>query len=203
MPSESVRAGVMTTYGREMAKLVYGWMGVSLDGFVEDEAGSFDWGAPREDVHRMANDWVREASALLFGRRMYETMEPFWPDAAKRTDLPEVEAEFAQVYVETPRIVISDSLESVGEGARLVRRADARAEVERLKQARGGPVEIGGPTLAASMLDLIDEFRVWVHPVAVGRGKPFLPADAGRLDLRLAESRTCEGGVLALRYERA
>jgi dihydrofolate reductase len=186
-----------------MGRLVFGWMGVSLDGFVEDETGDFGWGAPHEDVHRMANEWVRELSAMVVGRRMYETMEPYWPDAAKQTDLPEVEAEFARVYMETPRVVISDSLESVGEGVRLVRRADARAEVERLKQESDGPIEIGGPTLAASLLDLIDEFRMWVNPVFLGSGKPFFPAAGGRLDLRLAESRLCEGGVLAVRYQRA
>ena len=176
-------------------------MGVSLDGFVEDESGDFSWSAPREDVHRIANESAREASAFLFGRRMYEVMEPFWPEAAARSDLPDVEAEFARAYVETPRIVFSDSLESVAEGVRLVRSEDAREEVLRLKDESEGQLEIGGPTLAASVLDLVDEFRMWVNPVLVGRGKPFAPVSE-RVELRLIESRTCEGGVLYLRYER-
>ena len=74
-------------------------MGVSLDGFVEDEAGDFGWSEPHEDMHRIANEGTREAAAFLFGRRMYEAMEPYWPDAAKRTDLPEVEAEVAPLQM--------------------------------------------------------------------------------------------------------
>jgi dihydrofolate reductase len=182
-----------------MAKVVYE-MGVSLDGFVEDESGDFSWSEPRADVHQIANDSAREAAAFLFGRRMYEVMEPFWPEAATRTDLPEIELEFARAYVETPRLVFSDTLESVGDGVRLVRSADARAEVERLKEESDGPLGLGGPGLAASLIDLVDEFRMWVNPVVVGRGKPYFPAEPSRLDLRLLESRPCEGGVLYLRY---
>jgi dihydrofolate reductase len=185
-----------------MARLTYS-LGVSLDGYVEDESGGFEWSAPRDDVHRIANERAREASAFLMGRRMYEMMETHWPAAATQDGLPEVEAEFAQIYVETPRIVFSDSLESVGDAARLVRSGDARAEVERLKQEPGGRLEVGGPALAASLVDLIDEFAMWVCPVIVGGGKPFFPSPPEQLNLRLAENRTCEGGVLYLRYERA
>ena len=185
-----------------MAKVFYA-LGVSLDGYVEDETGGFEWSAPREDVHRIANESAREASAFLMGRRMYEMMEAHWPAAATRDDLSDVEAEFARIYVETPRVVFSDSLESVAEGARLVRSADARAEVERLKEEADGHLDLAGPTLAASLVDLIDEFGMWVNPVLVGGGKRFFPAPPEQLDLRLVENRTCEGGVLYLRYERA
>jgi dihydrofolate reductase len=185
-----------------MARVVYS-LGMSLDGFVEDSSGDFGWSAPREDVHRLANESARQASAFLYGRRMYELMEAHWPAAAKLDDAPEVEAEFARIYVDTPRIVFSDSLESVGDGARLVRSADAHAEVTRLKQEAGGQLAIGGPALAASLVDLIDEFQPWVSPVLVGSGKPFFPVPPEQLDLRLVESRTCDGGVLYLRYERA
>jgi dihydrofolate reductase len=184
-----------------MGRLIYGGMGVSLDGFVEDESGDFGWSEPHEDVHRIANESVRETSAFLFGRRMYETMEPYWPEAAARDDLPAVEAEFARAYMDTPRFVFSDSLESVPDGVRLVRRAQARDEVLRLKEESDGPLEIVGPTFAHSLADLIDEFRMWVNPVLLGRGKAYFPASPG--PLRLLESRTCEGGVLYLRYERA
>ena len=186
-----------------MGRLVYGIMGVSLDGYVEDESGNFDWGAPSDEVHAIANEHVREAAALLFGRRMYEVIDEHWTAAAERDDLPEIEAEFARVYVETPRMVFSDSLETVPDGVRLVRSADARAEIERLRQEPGGHVEIAGPALAASVFDLIDEFRIWLFPVVVGGGKPYWPVPPEQLDLRLAENRTCEGGVLYLRYERA
>ena len=185
-----------------MGRLVY-TMGTSLDGFVEDEAGGFGWAEPPEEVHRIANESARATAAFLFGRRMYELMEAHWPAAARRSALPEVEAEFARAYVETPRIVFSDSLESVGEGARLVRSADAHDEVLRLKETTDGNLEVGGAILAASLVELIDEFRMWVNPVLAGGGKPFFPASSGRRPLRLVENRTCTGGVLYLRYETA
>ncbi|HEX8742098.1 MAG TPA: dihydrofolate reductase family protein [Thermoleophilaceae bacterium] len=184
-----------------MDRLIYS-MGVSLDGYVEDARGDFGWSAPPEDVHRIANEEARAAAAFLFGRRMYELMESFWPAAAARGEGSEVELEFAHAYVETPRIVFSDTLEGVGDGARLVRSKDARAEVERLKEEAGGPLSVSGPGLAASLADLIDEFRLWVSPVVVGAGKPFFPEPPGPLRLRLAENRTCSEGVLYLRYER-
>lgn len=180
-----------------MATLVYS-LGVSLDGFVEDEAGRFDWSAPDPEVHRLANEQAREAQAFLYGRRMFETMEPYWTGAVD-ADEP-IEREFARAYVATPRTVFSDTLERVGDGCRLVRSADARAEVERLKRQPGGHLDLGGATRAASMVDLIDEFRMWVVPVVVGAGKRFLPPQ--RLDLRLLESRAFPSGTLWLRYGR-
>lgn len=185
-----------------MGRVVYS-LGMSLDGYVEDERGGFEWSAPPEDVHRIANARAREASAFLFGRRMYEMMEAHWPAAAMRDDLPATEAEFAQAYVATPRVVFSDTLATVAEGARLVRSADARAEVERLRRESPGQLEVGGPGLAGSLLDLIDEFAPWVSPVVVGAGKPFFPRPPAALRLRLVESRACSEGFLYLRYERS
>ena len=185
-----------------MGRLIYA-MGVSLDGFVEDRDGGMDWAEPDLQIHRLANQDVNESSALLYGRRMYELMEGFWPEAATRDNLPDVEREFAQAYVTTPKVVFSDTLTDVGDGARLVRRADARAEVRRLKEESDGPLGIGGAELAASMIDLVDEFRLWVVPVAVGGGTPYFPAGRDQLRLNLAESRTFASGQLYLRYERA
>jgi dihydrofolate reductase len=178
-------------------------MGTSLDGYIEDPSGSIEWSVPSEDVHRIANEAAREASAFLFGRRLYEMMEPYWPDvAADPSDVAEVEAEFAREYVATPRIVFSDSLTSVGEGVRLLPRAQARPEIERLKSENDGLLEVAGPTLAGSVFDLIDEFRMWVNPVLLGGGKPYFPPGGEQLALRLIENRTCSDGVLYLRYER-
>ncbi|WP_210495377.1 dihydrofolate reductase family protein [Patulibacter sp. SYSU D01012] len=180
-----------------MATLVYS-LGVSLDGFVEDETGAFDWSAPDAEVHRLANAQAQAAQAFLFGRRMYETMEPYWPGAVDAEE--PIEREFARAYVARPRIVFSDTLDEVGAGCRLVRSADARAEIARLKRQPGGHLDLGGATLAASVVDLIDEFRMWVVPVVVGAGKRYLPPQ--RLDLRLLESRTFASGTLWLRYGR-
>jgi dihydrofolate reductase len=184
-----------------MGKLFYSMI-VSLDGYIEDPNGGIEFSAPDDDLHRMANEQAREASAFLFGRRLYEVMEEPWTTAASRDDLPEVEAEFARIYLETPRIVFSDSLESVAEGVQLVRSRDAVARVTRLKQETEGHLDLGGAGLAASLLDLIDEFRLYVMPVVVGGGKPYF-AEGRKLRLRLAEHRAFASGTMYLRYERA
>jgi dihydrofolate reductase len=178
-------------------------MGMSLDGYIEDPDGSIAFSGPDEEVHRLANEQAREAAAFLFGRRLYEVMEDYWSTAAKQGDVPQIEAEFAQAYVQTPRIVFSNTLDSVAEGCRLVRSSEAVAEVRRLKQETQGHLDLGGATLAASLIDLIDEFRIWVNPVAVGGGKPFFPVGREQLRLRLAEHRAFASGALYLRYRRA
>jgi dihydrofolate reductase len=174
---------------------------VSLDGYIEDPDGSFGFAAPDEELHRVANEQARRASAFLFGRRLYEVMEEPWAAAAERDDVPDVEAEFARIYAATPRVVFSDTLERVPQGVRLVRRADAVAEVTRLRQESPGDLSLGGAELAASLAELIDEFRLFVVPVAVGGGKPYFPARR-RLQLRLTEHRGFDSGALFLRYER-
>jgi dihydrofolate reductase len=184
-----------------MGKVIYS-MNVSLDGYIEDPTGSFAFSAPDEDVHRLANDQTRQASAFLFGRRLFEVMEEPWTTAATRDDLPDVEAEFARLYVERPRIVFSDTLQDVPDGVRLVRRRDAVQEVVRLKREVEGELGLGGATLAASLVDLIDEFRPTVMPVVTGGGKPFFPAQH-QLRLRLLEHRAFSSGAVHLRYEPA
>ena len=175
-------------------------MSISLDGYIEDPAGSIAFSEPDEDVHRFANQETRETAALLFGRGLYEVMEEFWT-APERADGPEVEAEFAREYAATPRIVFSDTLKSVAPGCRLVRRADAVDEVVRLKKETDGDLSVGGAGLAASLLDLIDEFRPRVVPAFVGGGTPYFPLGAD-LRLRLVEQRTFRGGTVYLRYRR-
>jgi dihydrofolate reductase len=175
-------------------------MSISLDGYIEDPTGSIAFSEPDEDLHRFANQQTRETAAFLFGRGLYEVMEEFWT-APERADGPEVEAEFAREYVATPRIVFSDSLESVARGCRLVRRTEAVEEVVRLKRETDGDLSVGGAGLAATLLDLIDEFRPSVVPAFVGGGKPYFPGGADRR-LRLVEQRTFRGGTVYLRYER-
>jgi dihydrofolate reductase len=185
-----------------MGEVIYS-MGMSLDGYIEDPDGSIAFSAPDDEVHRLANEEARAAAAFLYGRRLYELMEGYWPTAATRPDLPEIEAEFARAYVRTPRIVFSDTLDSVSEGCTLVRSSEAVTEVKRLKRESEGSLGLGGASLAASLIDLIDEFRIWVNPVAVGGGKSFFPVGREQIRLRLAEHRAFASGALYLRYRRA
>ena len=175
-------------------------MTTSLDGYVEDVNGSIDFGDPDEEVHRFANQQARETAAFLFGRGLYDVMEEYWT-APEREDGHEVEAEFARLYTAVPRIVFSDSLESVPPGCRLVRRADAVEEVARLKKETDGDLAVGGPRLAASLLDLIDDFRPRVAPVVLGGGTPYFPVGAD-LRLRLVEQRVFGNGTVHLCYRR-
>lgn len=175
-------------------------MSVSLDGYIADPTGDFGFAAPDEEVHRAANQQTRDVAALLLGRRLYEVMEDFWT-APERADGGEIEAEFALAYVGTPRIVFSDSLTDVASGCRLVRRADAVEEVVRLKESTDGELSVGGAELAASLIDLIDEFGPRVVPAVTGGGTPYLPPGVA-LRLRLIEQRAFSGGTVSLRYAR-
>ncbi len=176
-------------------------MSISVDGYVEDATGSIAYSVPSEEVHRFHNEHTRETAVFLFGRGLYEVMEDYWTDPARAGE-GDVEAEFARLYVDTPRVVFSDSLESVAPGCRLVRSAEARDEVARLKRETDGELSVGGAGLAASLLDLIDEFRPTVLPIFLGGGKPYFPPGAAQLPLRLVEEKVFADGVVHLRYVR-
>jgi len=184
-----------------MGKVIYG-MNVSLDGYIEDSSGGIDFTGPTaDDVHRHWNEHSRAAAAFLYGRRLYEVMEEHWTAAAMQEDLPDVEAEFARAYVDTPRFVFSDTLESVPSGVELVRSQDATTVVKRLKDETEGDLAVAGAGLAASLLDLIDEFQLVVLPVVVGSGKPFFPAGS-ELPLRLVDQHVFDSGAVYLAYVR-
>ncbi|MCJ0895261.1 dihydrofolate reductase family protein [Rhodococcus sp. ARC_M5] len=181
-----------------MAILTYNMI-VSLDGYVEDSAGSLDYAMPDAETHRFFNRQTEETAAFLFGRRMYEAMEDFWTDAA-RADGEDIEAEFARLYVDTPRIIFSDTLDSVADGCRLVRSVDAVAEVQRLKRETAGTLAVGGAALAESLVDEIDQYEVILLPTILGGGKPYFPVGQ-HLDLVLDEHRVfAASGWVYLRY---
>ena len=169
-----------------MAILTYN-MHVSLDGYIEDPAGRIDFSVPDEQTHRFSNQQTESTAALLFGRRLYDVMEDFWTDP-ERADGEEVEAEFAELYKATPRIVFSDTLDAVADGCRLVRSVDALAEVQRLKRETEGKLAVGGAGLAESLVEEIDQFELIVLPTILGGGKPYFPVGR-RLDLVLEEQR--------------
>jgi dihydrofolate reductase len=182
-----------------MRKLIYS-MGVSLDGFIAAPDGAIDWSAPDEELHRFHNLQMGEVDVHLLGRRLYETMV-YWETAAESPSLSDTEREFAGLWKQLEKIVFSTTLERVEGKARLFREGLAE-HVEELKGRTGKDLAIGGAGLASSLaaLGLIDEYRLFVSPVALGAGTPYFPALAERLRLELLETRTFGSRVVYLRY---
>jgi len=185
-----------------MRKLIYS-MTVSLDGFIAGPDGDIGFSSPDEEVFRFHTQRVAGQSGQLLGRGLYETMLAWetvdqWPSAG------EAEREFARIWLPLPKVVFSASLETVQGNARLVRDGLAE-ETVRLKEAPGKNLGVGGAHLAASLtkLGLIDEYLMFVAPVVLGAGTPYLPGLDQRLDLELVETRTFAAGLVYLRYARA
>lgn len=181
-----------------MGRLIYAAI-ASLDGYVEDQQGRFDWAAPDEDVHRFINDLERPVGTYLYGRGMYETML-YWDTVEPPPDEP-VAADFKAVWQAAEKIVYSRTLEAAAsERTRIERDFDADA-VRQLKATSESDLTVGGSGLAAEAIKagLVDELQLVVVPVIVGGGKSRLPAGV-RLDLELLETRRFAGGAVYLRY---
>lgn len=182
-----------------MAKLIYS-LSASLDGYIEDEAGKFDWGAPDEEVHTYINDQQRKVGTYLFGRRMYETMAVWDTDPSLAAMAP-FTAEYAQIWRGIDKIVYSSTLESaVTPRTRIERQFDPQA-VRRIVESSERDVEVGGPDLAAHAFKagLVDEVHLYVVPVIVGGGKPALPRGLF-LKLELLDEHRFTSGVVHLHY---
>ncbi|MEO8229402.1 MAG: dihydrofolate reductase family protein [Chloroflexota bacterium] len=184
-----------------MGKLVYS-MSVSLDGFVETPSRSLDWVQIDEELHSFFNDEAREMSAFLYGQRLYELMVGYWPTAETDPSATPAMREFARIWKDKPKVVFSRTLDAVEWNSRLVR-DDAAQDVARLKAVPGFDMDVGGPTTASTLmpLGLIDEYRLFVHPVILGAGTPFFPPLDERIELKLVATRTFGAGVVYLRYE--
>jgi dihydrofolate reductase len=181
-----------------LAKLIYSAI-ASLDGYVADQSGNFDWAAPDEEVHAFVNDLERSISINLYGRRMYETMVAW--ETIPLDDQPAVVRDFAEIWRAADKIVYSSTLGSVSSArTRLERDFDSDA-VRRLKTATGGDLTVGGPGLAAQAIraGLVDEYRLFLTPVVVGGGNQALP-DGVRLQLELLDERRFGSGVVHLHY---
>jgi dihydrofolate reductase len=184
-----------------MGKLMYA-MNVSLDGFVATPDGGLDWTVVDDELHGWFNDLTRPLAASIYGRRLYELMAAHWPTAGSDPASTPVEREFARIWNATPRIVFSTTLTSVGPNTRLVR-GDVGEVLARLRDEFDGDMDLGGPTLASQFIrrNLVDEYRLVVHPVILGSGLPYLPPLEEPLRLRLVETGTFGSGVTHLRYE--
>ena len=185
-----------------MAKLVY-LMNVSLDGYVADASGSLAWTRMDEELHSWFNEQQRRTAVELYGRRLWETMTPYWPEAASDPNTMPVELEYAEAWLATPTVVFSRTLESVGWNGRLVRE-DPIGELKRISAELppDAEVSVGGPTLATPFVqrDLVDEYRLLVHPAVVGNGLPFWPPLERPLRLELVEQRRFRSGVVLIGY---
>jgi dihydrofolate reductase len=190
-----------------MAKLTYTAI-TSLDGYIEDEGGRFDWAMPDPEVHAFVNDLVRPAGTYLYGRRMYETMAVWQtvgsePAGTSSTDTaPPPEAlDFAEVWRAADKVVYSRTLDAVTTPrTRLAPEFDAEA-VRRMKDAADRELAVGGPGLAqhAFAAGLVDEVHLFVFPLVVGGGKPGLPRGI-RVGLELLDERRFGNGVVHLHY---
>jgi dihydrofolate reductase len=184
-----------------MARVIF-MISVSLDGYFEGVDAGLDWQLVDGELHAHFNDWLRDTTAFFEGRVTWERMAGFWPTAdADPSASPEVR-EFAPIWRDKPKYVFSRTLPEAGWNTSILREVD-RAQIVALATQHGGAVVVGGPALAAafSALDLIDEYRFYVHPVLLGDGhRPF--AGPPRIPLTLAETRTFGSGVVMLRYTR-
>ena len=182
-----------------MAMLIY--MAItSLDGYVADEEGNFDWAAPDEEVHSFVNELERPIGSYLYGRRMYEVMS-YWETADAVADLPSVEQDFAGIWQAADKIVYSRTLETVSTARTQIERAFDPHAVRQLKASAGRDISVGGPELAGQAIEagLVDELELFVTPILVGGGNRSLP-EGLRVTLELLDERRFGSGVVYLHY---
>ena len=181
-----------------MAKLIYSAI-ASLDGYVADEDGGFDWAAPDEEVHAFVNDLERPLGTYLYGRRMYEVMA-YWETVDVAGQSP-VSRDFAEIWQAAEKVVYSRTLEEVTTAkTRLEPEFDPDA-IRQMKAEAASDIGVGGPELAAQAIGagLVDELHLFVTPIVVGGGKQSLP-DGVRVQLELLDERRFGNGVVYLQY---
>lgn len=181
-----------------MAKLIYSAI-TSLDGFVTDEQGNFEWGVPTDEVHAFINNLESGIGTYLYGRRMYEVMREW--ETLRFSGQPKVVREYARRWRAAEKVIYSRTLESVFvPHTRIEREFDPEA-VRALKASAEQDIAIGGPELAAQAIraGLVDEFNFIVSPVSIGTGKPALP-DGASLDLELLDEHQFTNGVVHRHY---
>lgn len=182
-----------------MTRLIYSAIS-SLDGYIEDSDGNFDWAAPDEEVHRFINDLERTVGTYLYGRRMYETMVVWETDPNLAADSP-LTQDFAEIWQAANKIVFSKTLAAASTRNTQIERTFNPEGIQQLKNTVQHDISIGGPELAAQAFQagLIDECQLFLIPVLVGGGKSALP-DNVRLALELLDERRFSNGTVFLRY---
>jgi dihydrofolate reductase len=182
-----------------MAKLIYSMIS-SLDGYIEDADGKFDWAAPDEEVHAFMNDLERPVGTYLYGRRMYETMR-FWESPPDLPGQHPFVRDFAAIWQAADKIVYSKTLTAASSTRTRIERQFDPDEVRKLKETASADLSVGGAGLAAHAIEagVVDEYRLLLVPVVVGGGKRSLPDDV-RVDLELLDERRFRNGTVYLRY---
>jgi dihydrofolate reductase len=181
-----------------MARLIYSAL-TSLDGYIEDREGTFDWAAPDDEVHAFVNDLTRPIGSYLLGRRMYETLLAW--ETLDTDSEPPVMKDFAAIWHAADKVVYSRTLERVASARTRIERSFDPAAIRELKASATRDLTIGGPALAthAFRAGLVDECHLFLNPVVVGGGKRALPDDV-RLKLELVNERRFAGGVVYVQY---
>jgi dihydrofolate reductase len=182
-----------------MAKLIYSTI-ISLDGYTEDKDGNFAWGEPDEQVHTFVNDLWRSFATYLYGRRMYEVMI-YWETAHLRADQPAYIRDFARIWQAADKIVYSTTLEAVSSARTRIERDFKADAISQMKTRATSDMTVGGAELAAQAFKagLVDEFQLFVSPIAVRGGRPFL-LNNHRAELELLNERRFDNGVVYLQY---
>ncbi len=180
-----------------MGRLIYSTI-TSLDGYVADKGGNFDWAAPDEEVHAFVNELERPIGIYLYGRRLYETMA-YWESS---TDPEPVMREYADIWRAADKVVYSSTLEAPSTPLTRIERELNPSAVRALKDGSERDLTIGGPTLAVRAIEagLVDEYQRFIAPVVVGGGTPFLPGGV-RLNLRLVDEHRFSSGFVFLHYK--
>jgi dihydrofolate reductase len=181
-----------------MAKLIYSNI-ASLDGYVADEDGNFDWAEPNEEVHAYINELVRPISTHLYGRRLYEVMAAW--ETLNSAAQPRLMQDFAEIWQVADKIVYSKTLETATTARTLIERDFDPQTIRRMKTEAERDISIGGPDLAASAFktQLIDECHLFLVPIIVGGGKPALPRGV-RVELELLNERRFGNGTVYVYY---
>jgi dihydrofolate reductase len=184
-----------------MAKLIYTGI-MSLDGYIADRTGKFDWSAPDTEVHTAINDLARSVGTFLLGRRMYDVLVAW--ESLDVADQPAVIKDFAEIWRATDKVVYSTTLATAPSARTRIERAFHPDAVRRMKTTAERDISVGGPNLATHAIraGLVDEYHLFVNPIVVGRGgTSCLPHDI-RLELELLNERRFSNGVVLLHYRR-